>query len=97
MFGFNIVPWAEKTNGEKTNIGYNEIASKIIGTEIYGRVFLAIVCPNTNKKFWNFTKKTINNILSIIDNEEIKNKIQKEIEQAEININPYYFIKKYIV
>ncbi len=97
LFGFNIVPWVEKTNVEKTNSDYNEIASKIMGSEIYGRVFFALVCPNTNKKFWDITKTTIKNILSIIDKDEVRDKIQKEIEQAEININPFYFIKKYLV
>jgi hypothetical protein len=95
LFGFNIVPWIEKINNQdKTQL--NEIASKIMGTEIFGKVFFAIVCPNTNKKFWDITKITINNILSIIDDNEIKDLIQKEIEQAEININPFYFIKKYL-
>jgi len=96
LFGFNLVPWIEKTNIEDKS-QYNEIGSKILGFEIYGIVFLAIVCPNTNKKFWNITKNTIKNILSIIDNDEIRNKIQKEIEQSEININPFYFIKKHTV
>jgi hypothetical protein len=97
LFGFNLVPWVEKTNGENTtSTQLNKNASKIIGSEIYSRVFLTIVCPNTNKKFWDITPTTINNILKIINNKEIQNKIQQEIEQAEININPFYFIKKYV-
>lgn len=95
LFGFNLIPWVEKTNGENSSsTQLNENASKIMGSEIYSRVFLTIVCPNTNKKFWDITQTTINNILKIIDNKEIQNKIQQEIEQAEININPFYFIKK---
>lgn len=96
LFGFNMVCWIEKINTENKE-QYNEISSKLLGYEVYGRVFLAIVCPNTNKKFWNLTKKTIKNILSIIDNKEVTQKIKKEIEQAEININPFYFIKKHLV
>jgi len=91
LFGFNLIPWAEKTNNDTQ---LNEKASKIMGSEIYSRVFVSIVCPNTNKKFWDITPTTINNILKIIDNKEIQSKIQQEIEQAEININPFYFIKK---
>lgn len=95
LFGFNLIPWVEKTNGENSSsTQLNENASKIMGSEIYSRVFLTIVCPNTNKKFWDITQTTIVNILKIIDNKEIQNKIQQEIEQAEININPFYFIKK---
>lgn len=90
LFGFNLIPWIE--NSSSTQL--NENASKIMGSEIYSRVFVSIVCPNTNKKFWDITQTTINNILKIIDNKEIQNKIQYEIEQAEININPFYFIKK---
>jgi len=97
LFGFNLVPWIEKTNGEKTTfIKLNENASKIMGNEIYSRIFVSIVCPNTNKKFWDITRTTIINILKIIDNNEIQNKIQQEIEQSEININPFYFIKKFV-
>ena len=91
LFGFNLIPWVEKTNSETQ---LNEKASKIMGSEIYSRVFVSIVCPNTNKKFWDITPTTINNILKIIDNKEIQSKIQQEIERAEININPFYFIKK---
>jgi len=90
LFGFNLIPWVE--NSSSTQL--NENASKIMGNEIYSRVFFTIVCPNTNKKFWDITQITIDNILKIFDNKEIQNKIQQEIEQAEININPFYFIKK---
>lgn len=90
LFGFNLIPWVENSSSTQLNV----CASKIMGSEIYSRVFISIVCPNTNKKFWDITPTTINNILKIIDNKEIQNKIQQEIEQSEININPFYFIKK---
>lgn len=92
LFGFSLIPWIEKSTSNTKEL--NLTASKIMGSEIYSRVFISIVCPNTNKKFWDITSTTIKNILEIIDNKEIQNKIQKEIEQAEININPFYFIKK---
>ena len=90
LFSFNLIPWIENLSSTQLN----ENASKIIGNEIYSRVFFTIVCPNTNKKFWDITPTTIVNIIKIIDNKEIQTKIQHEIDQAEININPFYFIKK---
>ena len=93
LFGFNLVPWVEKIENP-TNTQLNLCASKIIGSETYGRVFFAIVCPNTNKKFWDIKIKTIKDILFVIDNEDIKDKISKEVEMAEININPFYIMKK---
>ena len=93
LFGFNIIPWIEKSTSSNLS-QLNENASKIMGRKIYTRVFFSLVCPNTNKKFWNITPSTIENILKIIDNKEIQEKIQKELDQAEININPFYFIKK---
>lgn len=92
LFGFNLIPWIEKTSQTTTQL--NEKASKIMGSEIYSRVFLTIVCPNTNKKFWDISSTTIDSILKIIDNKEIQDKMHQEIEQAEININPFYFVKK---
>ncbi len=96
LFGFNIVPWVEK-NQNPTNTQLNLSASKIIGSETYGRVFFAIVCPNTNKKFWDIRIKTIKDILFVIENKDIRDKISKEVEMAEININPFYIMKKNMV
>lgn len=93
LFGFNLVPWIEKLQNPN-NTQLNLSASKILGSETYGRVFFAIVCPNTNKKFWDIELKTIKNILHVIDNKEIQDKISKEVEMAEININPFYIMKK---
>lgn len=99
LCGFNLVPWVEKVINSSNNVSepININASKIIGSETYGRVFIGLVCPNTNKKFWNISSKTINDILSIIDSKDILEKISREIEQSEININPFYIIKKYLV
>lgn len=93
LFGFSIVPWIEKIQNP-TNTQLNLSASKIIGSETYGRVFFSIVCPNTNKKFWDIKIKTIKDILFIIDNKNIQDKISKDVEMAEININPFYIMKK---
>lgn len=96
LFGFNLVPWIEKIQNP-TNSQLNLNASKILGSETYGRVFFAIVCPNTNKKFWNIGIKTISDILFVIENKDIQDKISKEVEMAEININPFYIIKKNMI
>lgn len=93
LFGFNLVPWVEKIQNPN-NTQLNISASKILGSEIYGRVFFAIVCPNTNKKFWDIKIKTMKDILYVIDNKDIQDKISKEVEMAEINVNPFYIIKK---
>lgn len=95
LFGFNLVPWIEKIQNP-TNTQLNLKASKILGSETYGRVFFALVCPNTNKKFWNLGIKTIKDILFVIDNKEIQDKISKEVEMAEINLNPFYIMNKNI-
>jgi hypothetical protein len=100
LFGFSIVSWIEKINNTNLTTDsnqFNEIASKILGSETYGRVFFSLVCPNTNKKFWDITIKTIENISKVIGNKEIENQIQKEVEMAEININPFYIIKKHLL
>lgn len=95
LFGFNLVPWIEKDSGTNSS-ELNVNASKIMGNEIYTRVFISIVCPNTNKKFWDITPQTIKNILKVIENKDIQLLIEKELEQTEININPFYLIKKYL-
>ncbi len=95
LFGFNLVPWIEKIT-EKNPNKLNEKATKLSGKEIYGRAFFALVCPNTNKKFWNLTTQTINNIFIPIENKNIQDKILKELEQTDININPFYILKKNI-
>jgi hypothetical protein len=96
LFGFNLVPWIEKIkNLNDTQLNLN--ATKIFGSETYGRVFFAIVCPNTNKKFWDIKIKTMKDILLVINNKDIQDKISKEVEMAEININPFYIMKKNIL
>lgn len=95
LFGFSLVPWIEKSPTENSK-NLNEKASKIIGDEIFTRVFFTIVCPNTNKKFWDLSIMTIKNILKVINDKIVQEKIEKEIEQSEININPFYFISKHL-
>lgn len=99
LIGFNLVLYVEKSEGGDLNSPdkFNEIGTKLCGENINGRIFICILCPNTNKKFWNISISTIKNILNIMDNEEIQKKIYSYLENAEININPFYLIKKFLV
>ena len=96
LLGFNFVPWIEKSD-DKSSVQLNTNATKLLGSETYGRVFIALVCPNTNKKFWNITIKTMNKILSIIADDDRYNKISKELEVKELNLNPFYLLKKHSI
>jgi hypothetical protein len=96
VVGFNIIPYIEKVDIEKSNI-LNEIGTKLLGREIHGRLFISLLCPTTNKKFWNITTTTVNNLLKILNNEEIINEIYKNIEPDDKYINPFYLLKKYLI
>ena len=73
-----IVRYYEETNNNNKN--YNSVASKILGENINGRIFIILLSDNSNK-FWDFTHKTVNEILKLY--EEGK-------EQDDKNINKYY-------
>ena len=90
IMGFNMIPYIE-TNGEKK---LNEFGSKILGKEVYGRIFITILCPTTNKKYWNISSKTILDMLKILDNSQLFDLINKELELTDKDINPFYLIKK---
>lgn len=90
VIGFNFVPYVE--NGNEINIK----ASEIFGIEMKGRVFISLLCPTSNKKFWNINIKTIENILKIIENNTLFDKIQNEVDNhiSDKDINPFYLLKK---
>jgi hypothetical protein len=92
ILSFNIIPFIEKSTNK-----VNEIGSKLLDMPINGRLFLSLICPNSNKKFWDITINTIKNILLIMDNKDIQDKIHTEIEMGERNINPFYLLKKYLI
>ena len=93
VVGFNILAFIEKSNGVENK---NLIASKIFGKDIYGRVFLSLLCPVTNKKYWSIYIETINNIIKILENESKMNNIYQEIDTENKYINPFYLLKKNI-
>lgn len=72
----------------------NKIASMIFGKELKGRVYIALLCPITNKKFNNITIKELNELLEILkDNDKVLN-IEKELLNDKIS-NPFFIINKY--
>lgn len=89
ILGFMIVTYIEETNDGVKNVR----ASALLDTEICGRIFVSILCPITNKRFWNITNNTINNIIDIKENVEKKNNIEKELIEEKLS-NPFFLIKK---
>jgi hypothetical protein len=88
VLGLLILPWVEKS--EKVNL----LASKILGIEIKGRVFLMTFSPITNKRHWNLSKEVIENIIKILDDKDKKVKIYDVIDKENKQSNPFYLIKK---
>ena len=72
----------------------NEKVSKFCEMEIFGRVYITLLNPPNNKKFSNFTKDLFNLILTIMDNKNTINIIEKEIMEDKLS-NPFLIIKKY--
>lgn len=88
VLGLLILPWVEKS--EKINL----LASKILGIEIKGRVFLMTFSPITNKRHWNLSKEVIEGIIKILDDKDKKVKIYDLIDKENKQSNPFYLIKK---
>ena len=97
LFGLTLIGYNEKGNDK------NELATKIYGKEITGRVYLATLCPITNKKFWSIDIDLVKGLLKLLDysagTPEQRNKIEqleKELEDDKLK-NPFFLIKKYCV
>lgn len=88
VIGFNLIPYFENSND------LNVIASKIMGRELKGRMFISLLCPTTNKKFWNIDITTVKNIVKILSNEKLFANIEKELDKIDKDINPFYILKK---
>jgi len=87
--GFHLALFVE--DGNKVN----EIASKIYGTEIKGRVYITLLNPPYNKKFGNFTKELLDIILKVLDNKEKVKKIEDDIMNDKLD-NAFMIINKYL-
>ena len=86
ILGFTFMPYLEI--GSKLN----EIATKLMGKEIKGRLFLTLVCPNSYKKLWSIDKETLEKIVYLLDDDSNFKKFESDRE--DINFNPYYNLKK---
>lgn len=93
IIGFNVITWIEK-NPLPNKI--NEIGTKLLGKEVYGRLFVTLLCPSTNKKFWNISKTTILNITKILDDNEIYQELSNGMLPDDMYVNPYLQLKKYL-
>ena len=91
VVGFSLIPYIE--SGSE----FNEKASNILGREIKGRMFISLLCPTTNKKFWNIDKKTVENILKVVSSKILYEKAEKDLEQTDKDINPFFILKKTIL
>jgi hypothetical protein len=93
IIGFNVIPWIEKNpNPNKLN----ELGTKLLGKDVYGRLFITLLCPTTNKKFWNISKTTITNIVKILDDDKIFQELTKGLLPDDMYINPYLQLKKFL-
>ncbi len=91
VLGITMLPWIE-TKGTKEN----KVASKILKTNIKGRVFIMTFCPITNKKLWNFTQQIAQDILKILDSPEKTKQVYDEIDRESKNVNPFNLIKRFV-
>ena len=91
VLGLVMVPWIEKSNI------VNSIGTKILESEMKGRIFLTVLSPISFKRYWGISIQCLNNILSILDNKEKVNKINDEIIESNFTINPFFLIKKYCI
>lgn len=96
LIGFTLLPFVEKNTNANTNTKLNVLASKIMGCEIYTRVYFILLCPTTNKKYFNLSCGTMRNILNVIDNQEIRDNIEKDSLNNEFMKNPFLLLKKYL-
>ena len=95
IIGFNVIPWIE-SNTSKNKDRLNEIGTKLLGKDVNGRLFVTLLCPTTNKKFWNISCKTIKNMIKILENEEIVGNISKGLLPDDMYTNPYLQMRKFL-
>lgn len=90
VIGFNIVPYIEKSNGN--NLKPNTKASELLGKVINTRVFVTLLCPTTNRKFWNISIKTIGNLLKALKINNLEN--NNELQVDDMYTNPFITLSK---
>lgn len=90
--GFDILPFVQKS----CEGILNEKASALMNQEIKTNVFFTLLCPTTNKKYWNITTETIGNIMDAMNDQDVWNNILKTVDPDDKYINPFYTLKKNI-
>lgn len=90
ILGFSFLPYIEKSDKQ------NKIATNLLNKYINGKVFLTLLCPLTNIKYWNIYIETINNLFKILLDKDKVNNINQEINNCDKYINPFFLIKKNI-
>lgn len=97
LFGLHLVCYQEE--GETVN----ELASKVYGKELKGRLFVAILCPITNKRFWSISIDFMDSLIKLLDYTTGTAEQKKKIEELENELNddklrnPFFLVKKYCV
>ena len=61
LFGLTLIGYNENGNAE------NNLATKIYGKEITGRLYLATLCPVSNKKFWSIDNDLVKGLIKLLD------------------------------
>ncbi len=89
--GLQLVPYIELGK----NI--NQKATDLIGIEIKGRVFFAVLSPMGGKRFWNMEIPTLNMLLSLAKDNDKLSKIDQELDEKNKACNPFFLIKKYCI
>jgi hypothetical protein len=97
LFGLQFVCFNDDEKQE------NILASILYGNNIKGRMFVAVLCPITNKRFWSINIEFINNVLKLLkfttgtpEQKKIISELDKELDNDKM-INPFFLIKKYSV
>ena len=97
LFGLTLIGYNENGNAE------NNLATKIYGKEITGRLYLATLCPVSNKKFWSIDNDLVKGLIKLLDYSTGTPEQRKKIEQLEKELeddklkNPFFLIKKYCI
>jgi hypothetical protein len=97
LFGLQLVCYHE--DGDKDN----DLASKIYGKEIKGRLYIATLCPITNKRFWSITSEFLQDLIKLLDYTTGTPEQRKKIDELENELNddklknPFFLVKKYCV
>ena len=90
IFGLQFIIYQE----ENKDTFKNELVSKLCDKEIFGRTFICLLSPIFNKKFFNNNLSILNLITSLLEDNDKREKIEKELNDDKIT-NPFIVLSKY--